>query len=294
MALHRHAWSTFGVVAGVATWTKEPGVLLVVPGVVHAIRQRQAPWQILLPLGALAAWACVHGGLAPVLHRPSSMSQFGENLLGICRFVAFDQGRIVLLLGAAGLLAAPTETSLVLAFCVFFAYVRYYATSGTLDQYTHLRYLLPAVAVFVVTTAARIRVPVAAAQLYWLHRVHLNGPEASMAGIDGAYADRAALMSVGAEAEPWVGSYLAAGVGRDWTGYPDIVVRMYQFGTTPSELAPGDLIIVSPYGEPATRLERALKVEPVSTWTVGEVQARVDRVVGKTPGRWVPAAAPQR
>ncbi len=293
-ALNRGAWTRFAVCAALATWIKEPGVLLVVPGLAQALRRREAPVPVLAPVGALAVWAAVHGGLAPVVQSPASWTELGDNLLGTGRFLAVDQGRMLLLLGAGGLLVAPAELSFVLASCIFFAFVRYYANDGTLDAYTHVRYLLPAVAVFVVTTAARMPVPLALAQLLWLHRVHLNGPEASMAGIDSAYADRAALESLPSQATPWVGSYLAAGVGRTWTGYPDIPVRSYDFSTTPVSLAEGALLIESAYGEPATRLERGLIVEPVSTLTVGDVHARVVRVLAQNPAGWVPAAAPPR
>lgn len=294
VALKRRCWHTFGLVAALATWLKEPGVLLFVPGFVEAVRRREARWQVLMPLAALAAWAGIHNGLAPVLQRPTSWGQIGDNLLGVGRFLTFDQGRVVLLVGAAALLAAPVELSLVLAFSLFFAYVRYYATSGNQDAYTHIRYLLPAVAVYVVAASARLRPPLALAQLFWLHRIHVNGPEGSMAGVDAAYADRAALESLPVDAEPWVGTYLAAGVGRTWTGYPDKPIRVYSFETTPGELSYGDLLVVSAYGEPATRLERALRVESVSTWHVGEVETRIVRVIGHNPKGWVPAVAPPR
>ncbi len=299
VALHRDRWTIFAVLSVVATWTKEPGVLLVVPALVQAFRRRRLAWQVLAPVVALGVWAGVHGGLAPVLQRPSSWGQLGENLLGVGRFVFVDQGRFLLVFGAVGLAAAPLELATILVFALFFAYVRYYASAGTADAYTHLRYLLPAVAVYVVTTTARVRVPNAAAgflslvQLGWLHRVHVNGPEGSMAGIDAAYADRTALRAASG-GEPWVGTYLAAGVGRTWTGYPDVPVRVYAFETTPEALAAGDLILVSTYGEPATRLERALRVEVVGEFRVGEVASRIDRVLGQAPEGWVPAVAPPR
>ncbi len=295
VALRWNTWSLFALVAAVATWCKEPGALLIVPALVAGARRRQLPLQALAPLAAIAAWAGAHGGLAAATQSPTTWAQFGENTLGIFRFVAFDQGRALLVLGAAGLLAAPVETSLIVTFCVFFASVRYDATAGTEDAFTHLRYLSPAVALYVVTTASRLDHPLAVLQLYWLHRMHVHGPEGSMAGVDSAYADRAAFESIGPGETAWAGSYAAAGVGRSWTGQPALPgVKVYDFGTIPAQIATGDLFIASTYGEPSRRLEHALNVQGVTTWAVGEVQSRVVRVVGQNPEGWVPAALPPR
>jgi len=294
LALRRGRWGAFGVIALVASWVKEPGVLLVVPALVRCARDRELRPQALAPLAGLLAWAAVHG-LAPTLGTPASVGQVLENLGVVLRYVALDQGRVLLVLGFLGVLAAPLEASFVAGFVVFFAYVRFDATAGTLDAYTHLRYLLPAVAVYVVTASARLDVPVALAQLYWLHRVHVNGPEGSMAGVDAAYADRAALRSLPAGQVSWVGSYLAAGVGRAWTGYPSNPdTRVYAFGTDPRDIADGDLFVASTYGEPSTRLLHALQLRPVSSWSVGEVRTDVWRVVGHDSRGLPPAALPPR
>jgi hypothetical protein len=297
LAVRRRAWGAFTVLALLATWVKEPGVLLFVPAAIQALRDRRgAPgvWAaVFTPVLGLGAWALVDGGLAPLLHTPLTAAELGANVGGVLRYVAFDQGRWCLLLGAAGLFAAPAEAGFVIANVLFFAYVRYDATSGTQDAFTHLRYLGPALAVGVVTASAGFRFPVAVAQLCWLHRVHANGPEASMAGIDGAYTDRAALrQSVAAPVgRIWVGSYLAAGVGRPWAGYPAVDhAAMYTFDTLPTDLRAGDLLLVSPYGEPATRLERALDTETVRVWSLGDVSTQVLRVRGTRPDAWVPAA----
>jgi hypothetical protein len=295
VALRWNTWTAFAAIAVVATWCKEPGVLLVVPALVEGARRRNLPVQALAPLAAIAAWSLLHGGLAAATQTPTSPSQFGANLLGIVQFVVFDQGRVLLLLGGAGLLAAPVEASLIATFCLFFASVRYDATAGTEDAFTHLRYLSPAVAIYVVVTAARLDYPVAIVQLYWLHRMHAHGPEGSMAGVDSAYADRAALQSVRPGEVAWAGSYTAAGVGRAWTGYPATPgLKAYDFHTTPAQLATGDLLIASTYGEPSRRLERGLKLQVVSTWSVGDAQTRVLRVLGQDPRGWVPAAVAPR
>lgn len=295
VAIRWNTWWLFAGVAAIATWCKEPGVLLVVPALVDGARRRNVRLQALAPLGAIAAWSLLHGGLAAATQTPTSITQFGANLLGIVQFVVFDQGRVLLLLGGAGLLAAPVETSLIATFCLFFASVRYDATAGTEDAFTHLRYLSPAVAIYVVVTAARLDYPVAIVQLYWLHRMHVHGPEGSMAGVDSAYADRAALQSITGSETAWVGSYTAAGVGRTWTGYPATPgVKAYDFDTTPAQLATGDLLIASTYGEPSRRLEHGLKLQLVSSWSVGDAQTRVLRVLGQDQRGWVPAARPAR
>ncbi len=294
VALRRGEWGAFAGIGLMASWVKEPGVLLVVPALVRCARTRSLRPEAFAPLAGVLTWAAIHG-LAPTMGTPSGVGQVLQNVGVVLRYVAFDQGRVLLVLGAAGLVAAPVEASFVASFVLFFSYVRFDATAGTLDAFTHLRYLLPAVSVYVVTASSRIEVPVALAQLYWLHAVHVNGPEGSMAGVDSAYADRAALQSVPPGQVNWVGSYVAAGIGRPWTGFPaSPSSRVYAFATDPRDLAVGDLLLASTYGEPSTRLQRALELEPVSSWRVGDVRTDVWRVVGHDARGLAPAALPPR
>ncbi len=296
LALQRQQMWTFGVLAALATWIKEPGVLLVVPGLVAAVSRRRGLVPALLPLLGLAAWAALNEGLAALMEPPDSATEFFQNIMDVLSFIWVEQGRFLLIFAllGGGLTALRLELALALAFCVFFACVRYQANEGTEHASNHLRYLLPAVAVWVVGSSARLRAPLALLQLFFLHRLHGGGPAVSMTGIDAAYADRAALEAMTPGTRVWVGSDVAAGIGRPWSGFPSMPVRVYDFYTQPGQLEVGDRLLISSFGEPATRLARSLRLEHELTWTVAEVRSQVYVVTGQEPGAWAPAVGGPR
>jgi hypothetical protein len=60
-------------------------------------------------------------------------------------------------------------------------------------------------------------------------------------------------------------------------------LRVYGPETDPAALAPGDLLVIAAYGEPAGRLLRALSTDPVASWSEARATARAVRVRGPAP-----------
>ncbi len=286
-------WLLFAVLGFLAPWMKEPGVLLVVPAVVRAVRERRLEWRALTPLLGLGAWGLVHGGLAQPERLPDSVGAWLTRDLWLAlRLMFVEQGRWLLLLALPATWRrwrgpAPLVTaSLVATWVLFFATVGFFAGSGAADLHTHVRYFVPGMAVAAVLLC--VRWPVFALPgLIWLHARSPFGPEASHFGLDAAVAERDAAPTLAsylaADRAVWVGSYQAAGLTQPWAGIVDAPVtgfRVYSMDTDPHELQDGDLLVFAGYGEPAGRLERGLTWEPALAWTRHDAQVRLVTVTG--------------
>lgn len=295
LALLDGRWRTFWVLGFLAPWMKEPGVLLAVPAVLRAVRERRPEPAALAPLFGLFAWGAVHGGLADPERLPVTLLEWLQRDLWVAlRIVLLEQGRWLLLLAIPVTwrrwrrgLSAELTGSLVVTWIVFFAAVGFFATRGAADLHTHVRYFLPGMALAGVLLG--VRAPwLALPGLIWLHSASPYGPEASRHGIDAARAEKAAAPWIAEQVAEgravWVGSYQAAGLTQPWAGMVDAPLagfRMYAMDTAPEQVAIGDVVVVAAYGEPAGRLERGLVWEQTEAWTVRDATVRAYTVTGR-------------
>ena len=102
--LARRPWM-FAMLASLAVWFKEPGLLLVVPAVVMGMRDRRFWLASILPPAALAAWAGIHlqqtgWALAGAERLPDGLGGFLADALQVSQIVMLDQGRWLVLTAA--------------------------------------------------------------------------------------------------------------------------------------------------------------------------------------------------
>jgi hypothetical protein len=288
VALLDGRWLGFAVLGGLATWTKEPGVLLCVPAVlrVGTTRELRALPFALVPLLALGAWGLAHGGLASAERLPETFGVWlREDVPAALRLVVWEQGRWLLVLGLAATLwrmprrlVGPTLwlVGLVAVWVVFFSVVGFRLQPHNPEPLTHVRYFVPGVALF--TLLAAVRWPwLAVVGLLFLHSRSPFGPEASLFGVDAGRAEAASAHWIRAQVDDgktvWVGSYHMAALSQTWAGHGTegaAGVRMYSAETDPSDLSPGDLVVLAAYGEPAGPIHRSWTLTGVRQWTAGD------------------------
>jgi hypothetical protein len=256
LALVDRRWNRFAVIAAIAVLVKEPGVLLTVPAVALAFRERRWRWQALVPLLTLLGWAALLGWMAKPERLPDGVSGYLVDLATVLNIVFIEQGRWLLLLGLPLLLRHRTMTVFIATWILFFAGVGFFANRGTADAFTHVRYLLPGMAVAVVVLAGRWPI-LSVIGLLWLHSRSPYGPEASLYGIDVAravgstapwIADRQAEGT-----EVWVGTHAAATLTQPWAGAVDAPaegLRIYAMSTHPGDIRDGSIVMEASYGEP--------------------------------------------
>lgn len=289
-------WRAFWVLGLMAPWMKEPGVLLAVPAVLRAVKERRLELAALAPLLGLAAWGLVHGGLARPERLPATVVEWLQRDLWMAlRIVFLEQGRWLLLLAVPFTWrrwrrgpSASLTAALVATWVLFFATVGFFAASGTADLHTHVRYFLPGMALAGVLLG--VRAPwLALPGLLWLHSASVFGPETSRFGTDAARAERAAAPWIAERTAAgeaiWVGSYQAAGLTQPWAGVVDTPVRgfrIYAMDTAPEQITIGDTVVVAAYGEPAGRLERGLEWTVQERWTVHDATVTAYKVTGRT------------
>lgn len=294
VALMDGRWRAFAALSALAVWCKEPGVLLVVPAVWRAARERRLRWEALAPLAALGAWGLAHPeGLATPERLPESLAGWVTRDLPLSfRLALVEQGRWLLLLGAPLALwgkdrSLPHQLLAVFAltWVVFFSVVGFSTGRSPGFVLTHVRYFVPGIAVLVVLVGSRwpwLALP----GLLWLHDRSPYGPEGSLWGIDVGRAEAAAAPWVDEEARRrpvWVGSYQAAGLTQPWAGRmhrPVMGFRVYAADTAPATLAVGSALLLADYGEPAGRLQRGLSLEEEQRWTVGDAHVVAYTVLG--------------
>ena len=274
IALMDRAWARFAALSALATLCKEPGVLLAAPAVVVALHERRWRWAALTPLVALFGWGLLHGWMAKPERLPDGLIGWLTDL-GSVAFIAFiAQGRFVLLTGILRFRNAPALAAFVGTWLVFFSFVGFFANRGTADAYTHVRYLLPGIAVAAVVLAQR-RPWLAALGLWWLNSASPYGPEASMFGIHQARAERRAVDWVDQQLRDgrvvWVGTHQAAGLLEPWAGIADKAVtgfRIYDVNTTASEVLPGHIVMDVAYGEPSGAVLTGRAKDALEEWRV--------------------------
>jgi len=289
IALQDRAWGRYAVLAGLATATKEPGVLLVAPAVVAAYDERR--WRIaaLTPLFVLGGWALLHGGLANPERTPDGLWGWGQDLLTVLFIFFIAQGRFLLLVGIKNFLKERVMGSFVLTWIVFFATIGFFANRGTADLYTHIRYLLPGMAVATVLLAGH-RPWLAVAGLLFVHTASDYGPEASLFGIDQARSEQQAAPWIAEQMangrRVWVGTHQAAGLGQPWAGVvnkPVVGFNVYSFETKATDIQTGDIVMDVAYGEPSGTILTGQQKTLLHTWLVHDGWVKAWRIDGQ-PG----------
>ena len=278
IALLDRRWNRFACLAVLATLCKEPGVLLAAPAAFVALKERRVRWQVIAPLAALAAWGLIHGWLAKPERLPEGLIPWLIDLGTVVRIFFLEQGRWLLLAGLPLLWRERMLGVLVLTWIVFFATVGFFANRGTLDAYTHIRYLLPGMAVAVVVMAGRWPW-LALGGLLWLRTASPFGPEASLNGLDVARAGRDAAPWIQEQvqqgAQVWVGTHLAAALGQPWAGVVDDPIegiRVFSITTQPEDIRPGSILIQASYGEPTGAILAGRATSSVAQWTQGDAE----------------------
>ncbi len=307
-------WRRFALLGLLAPWVKEPGVLLVVPAALAALTSGLRPWRpravglhllaALTPLAGLGAWRLIHGPLARPERLPAGLAAWLHDLGVVARIALWDQGRWLLLPGVlllawhlrrrpAARRPALLAASFALAWLGFFAAVGFFATAGHADTLTHVRYFLPGLCTLTVLLAAGLP-PLALSGLLWLTVRSPWGPEASLWGLQAALAEADAAPQIAAWLDEgrtvWVGSYQAAGLLQPWAGVSRRALpattpaggrlRIYAYGTTPAEVAAGDVLVVAAYGEPAGALLAGLQTAALDRWTRGQAEVVALDVTG--------------
>ena len=140
IALLDRAWGRFAALSFLAVWCKEPGVLLVVPAVLVAFTERRVRLAALSPLLALGIWALVHGWMATPERLPDGPAGWIKDLMTVLFIVFLAQGRWLLFIGLPRLRRHPSLTAFALVWMLF-SIVGFFANRGTMDLYTHVRYL---------------------------------------------------------------------------------------------------------------------------------------------------------
>jgi len=276
MALLDRKWSQYAFLAALATLFKEPGVLLMAPGAWVALKERKLRWQVLAPIAALVLWGLIHGWLAKPERLPDGPIGWLMDLLTVLRIFFFEQGRWLLLAGLPLLWRERALGVLVATWVVFFATVGFFANRGTLDSFTHVRYLLPGMAVAVVVLAGRWPF-LALAGLLWLRSASPFGPEASLHGTDVARSSKDAAPwieeQIASGSTVWVGTHLAAGLTQPWAGMVDAPLdgfSVYSIQTQPSQVQSGSIVLEASYGEPTGAILAGRQSTVLERWVNGD------------------------
>ena len=302
VALLGSRWTAFAALSAVAVGVKEPGVLLVVPGLLMwGLGSRRAAVlpAALAPLLALGAWAALHGGLAGAERLPASAAAWlTDDLPQAARLMLWEQARGLWVVGAGVAIAGlrPRDRlpwavlgGFLLVWVLFFSVVGFRLQPHNPEPLTHVRYFGPALVVGAVLAAGRWPLLVLPG-LFFLHQRSIFGPEGSLYGVDAGRAEAASAGWIAEQVEGgrrvWVGSYQAAALSQPWAGHaeaPVAGVRVYSVDTRPDALAAGDIVMLAAYGEPAGVLARAWTLEPVRDWTAGAATVTAAEV--KAPAR---------
>ena len=284
VALVDGRWWRFAVLGVLATWVKEPGVLLVAPAIVACRLERRFRWQALAPLFALLVWGMVHKmqagwAFAGAERTPESVLSWLSDLGAVAWLVLGDQGRVLIWPFAAWALwraAGPRRGAWIVgSFTVvqigFFGSLNFLGGVDRVDQHTHVRYLAPGLssgAAVGIAANPWAAIPLSMLSLWNLKKAHRRGPEASLCGAETAMSVRAFHEAVPALEGPlWVGSYAYTQLTRPVAGVvktPRSSLRIFGPDTTPEEVS--GHVLHGAFGEPLGRLQE-LELEEVGRWS---------------------------
>ncbi len=284
LALMDRAWVRFAVLSAVATACKEPGVLLAAPAAIVALQERRWRWAVLTPLVVLVGWGWMHGWMAKPERLPDGLLGWAQDAASVAFIAFFAQGRFALLIGIRRFQNQLPLAAFVLTWLGFFSVVGFFANRGTADAYTHVRYLVPGIAVAAVVMANH-RPWLAWVGLGWLHIASPYGPEASLFGVHQAKAERESAPwireQVAAGQTVWVGTHQAAGLFEPWAGIVDRPLRgfnVYDVSTRADDVLPGQVVLETAYGEPSGSLLTGRATKLITEWRVHDGRVSAWRV----------------
>ncbi len=285
----------FALTAALATWCKEPGILLAAPALLACVLDRRKGWGWVAPPAALALWALVHyletgWGLASSERLPETVGAWFSDIGTVLWIALGDQFRWILVplaiyglwrgtprRRALAILAAHTLVQL-----GFFGTLNFLGGLDRLDAYTHVRYLIPGIlgaCTVLVALGPPNAVVLAVASLVFLYRPSPHGPESSLYGVDVGRAVREAGPLIAAQEQTtWVGSYAFTQLTRPYAGVvttPLEGLEVYAFETDPTEVE--GVIVEVCEGEPLGRLQE-LDLEEIERVEVRHAWVRILRV----------------
>ncbi len=285
--------ASFALLAALATWCKEPGILLAAPALVACLVDRRRGWGWLAPPAALAAWAAVHylaagWALAGTERLPESVGHWMRDVATVAWIVTGDQWRWLLMpLAALGLwrwsprrraltiLAAHTAVQL-----LFFGTLNFLGGIDRIDAYTHVRYLLPGMLgwlVMMLALAPPAAVVLTIASVIFLHRPSPHGPESSLYGLDVGRAVGAAQLPTG-RGPVWVGSYAWTQLTRPYAGVvSEPVQSLHVYGPNTDPDTVKGYVVEACEGEPLGRLQE-LSLREVERFEVRHAWVKVHLV----------------
>lgn len=268
----------FALVAAVATWCKEPGILLAAPALVACVLDRRRGWGWIAPPAALAAWAFVHyaatgWALASSERLPESVLGWFSDVGTVLWIAGGEQLRWLLIpLALWGLWkGSPRKRALaILATHTvvqlgFFGTLNFLGGIDRLDAYTHVRYLIPGIlglCALAVALGPPNALVLAATSLIFFSKPSKYGPESSLYGIDVGRVVRDAAPVLEERGSAWVGSYAFTQLTRPYAGVVDAPLEglvVYGFETDPAAVS-GTVVEVCE-GEPLGRLQELELVE---------------------------------
>lgn len=282
IALVDGKWGRFAAVSFLATWVKEPGVLLLAPALVACLIARKWRWEALAPAAALGLWGALHYALtgwafAGAERLPPDLLSWMSDLLSVAWLVLGDQGRFLIwplafwaawkgLLRVRPLWIVGSYTAVQIG---FFGSFNFLGGMDREDAHTHVRYLVPGTAgaqAVALSANPWAGFAAAGASLWHLKSSHPRGPEASLCSAEAALALRQFAATDSAGVRPlWVGSYAFTQLTRPYAGVVDEPLeglRVYGPDTLPEEVT-GHVLSTS-FGEPLGRLQE-LRFEEIGT-----------------------------
>jgi hypothetical protein len=307
VALVDGRWGRFALLATLASWTKEPGVLLLVPALVACRFERRIRWQAFSPLLALLAWGLLHHWLsgwafAGTERTPDGLLSWLSDVGAVAWLILGDQGRFLVWPLAAWAIwqaGGPRRgTWIVGSFTLtqigFFGSLNFLGGIDRIDRHTHVRYLgggISSGAAVGLAANPWAALPLAAGSLWTLKKEHPRGPEASLCGAETALALRAFHRAQPQVDGPlWVGSYAFAQLTRPYAGVVDAPregLQVYGPDTLPEQVS--GHVLHGAFGEPLGRLQE-LSFERVGSWSGRCGWVALDKVIG--PTRSGPETAP--
>jgi hypothetical protein len=291
IALLNRSWGRFAVLSALAVGCKEPAVLFTVPAMIVAFEERRWRVAALTPLIVLLLWGWIHGWMAKPERLPDGFWGWIQDITSVLVIVFIIQGRFLLLIGWNQFRRHQALAGFVAIWLLFFSVVGFFVNRGTADLYTHVRYLLPGMAVAVVVMASRLPI-LASIGLFWLHVASPYGPEASVFGLDQARAEKKAADGIEALITKgeivWIGTHQAAGLYQPFAGVVDQPLsgfRTYGMETPSHAVKNGHIVVETTYGEPAGALLTGRQKTLLKQWTVHDASVTAWRIdeANRTP-----------
>ena len=291
-------WLRFAVFSALATWVKEPGVLLVVPAVMACFLERKWRWAALAPAASLGLWGAVHYAMtgwafAGAERLPPGPLEWASDLFSVAWLILGDQGRFLIWPFAVWAVwkgfVRVRPLCIVGSFAV--AQIGFFGTFNFLggidrdDAHTHMRYLVPGSAgsqAVAISANPMAGFAAAAASLWHLKSSHPRGPEASLCSAEEGLALRRFAAGESANIRPlWVGSYAFTQLTRPYAGVvsePMMGLRVYGPDTRPDDVS--GHVLSTTFGEPLGRLQE-LNLEEVQALSGRCGGIRILRVNGR-------------